>query len=219
LSSNNKFYHNNFIDNTQQVYFDYSSHANVWDDGYPSGGNYWSDHTGVDLYSGPYQNETGSDGIGDIPYTIYPNNTDGYPLTESFTVFDAGTWNEVNYNVNIASNSTLSSFYFNPDEGAFIHFNVTESNGTTGFCRVAIPKQLLWVENRQWIVHVGNEPIVPTITEDANHTYFYFTYSHSTKTIRITGTDAVPEFASAIILPLFTALTLLTVIFKRRKNR
>jgi parallel beta-helix repeat protein len=79
-SSNNRFYHNNFIDNTQQVRIYTTGYANVWDDGYPSGGNYWSDYTGVDLNSGPYQNETGRDAIGDTPYVIDANNTDHYPL-------------------------------------------------------------------------------------------------------------------------------------------
>jgi hypothetical protein len=59
----------------------YSSNSvNAWDDGYPSGGNYWSDYTGVDLRKGPYQNETGSDGIGDTPYSIDSDNADRYPL-------------------------------------------------------------------------------------------------------------------------------------------
>ena len=56
------------------------SFDNVWDDGYPSGGNYWTDHNPPDIYSGPYQNETGSDKIGDISYFIDGNNTDRYPL-------------------------------------------------------------------------------------------------------------------------------------------
>ena len=77
-SSNNLIYHNNFVDNTVQVHTEDS--VNVWDDGYPSSGNYWSDHNPPDIYSGPYQNETGSDGIGDISYTIDGNNTDRYPL-------------------------------------------------------------------------------------------------------------------------------------------
>jgi parallel beta-helix repeat protein len=79
-SSNNTFHHNNFIDNTQQTYFLTSGYANFWDDGYPSGGNYWSDYTGVDNHSGPHQNETGSDGIGDTPYVIDENNQDNYPF-------------------------------------------------------------------------------------------------------------------------------------------
>ncbi|MEM3697730.1 MAG: NosD domain-containing protein [Candidatus Bathyarchaeia archaeon] len=65
----NKFYHNNFVNNTQQVYSD--SSPNVWDDGYPSGGNYWSDYTGVDA---------NGDGIGDTAYVIDENNKDRYPL-------------------------------------------------------------------------------------------------------------------------------------------
>jgi hypothetical protein len=58
--------------------------VNRWDNSYPSGGNYWSDYTGFDLYSGPYQNETGSDGIGDTPYVIDADNQDNYPLEKLF---------------------------------------------------------------------------------------------------------------------------------------
>jgi len=82
-SSNNLIFHNNFINNTRQVESDGS--LNTWDDGYPSGGNYWSDYTGIDLYSGPYQNETGSDGIGDTPYIIDENSKDNYPLMKPWT--------------------------------------------------------------------------------------------------------------------------------------
>jgi parallel beta-helix repeat protein len=81
-SNYNSIYHNNFIGNTKQVQ-NYDS-MNTWDDGYPSGGNYWSDYSGVDLYSGPYQNETGSDGIGDTPYVIDENNRDNYPLMKPY---------------------------------------------------------------------------------------------------------------------------------------
>jgi parallel beta-helix repeat protein len=77
-SSNNTIYHNNFMNNTYQFYA--SSSTNTWDDGYPSGGNYWSDYNGIDLYKGPYQNMTGSDGIGDTPYVIDTDNIDHYPL-------------------------------------------------------------------------------------------------------------------------------------------
>ncbi|MEM3458409.1 MAG: NosD domain-containing protein [Candidatus Bathyarchaeia archaeon] len=81
--ASNTIYHNNFVNNTCQMY---SGAVNRWDDGYPSGGNYWSNYNGVDLYSGPYQNETGSDGIGDEPYVIDENNQDRYPLMNPITL-------------------------------------------------------------------------------------------------------------------------------------
>ena len=77
--------HNNFINNTYQAW-DYPwAASNRWDLGYTSGGNYWSDYTGTDVYSGPYQNETGNDGIGDTPYVIQPNNRDNYPFMTPYT--------------------------------------------------------------------------------------------------------------------------------------
>jgi hypothetical protein len=85
-SLNNRIYHNNFVNNTNQVYSLVS--VNIWDDGYPSGGNYWSDYIDVDQYSGPYQNETGSDGIWDHPYVIDENNQDNYPIVARGRAYD-----------------------------------------------------------------------------------------------------------------------------------
>jgi len=73
----NIVYHNDFIDNTNQG-LDWRC-FNTWDNGYPSGGNYWSDYIGTDEKSGPNQDQLGSDGIGDIPYMI-EGNRDRYPL-------------------------------------------------------------------------------------------------------------------------------------------
>lgn len=86
-SSNNTIFHNNLINNGFEANGE-SGYVNTWDGGYPSGGNYWSKYTGVDFYSGPYQNITGSDGIGDTPYTICEDNQDRYPLMEPYTSCD-----------------------------------------------------------------------------------------------------------------------------------
>src|SRR5213076_3134076 len=44
---------------------------NAWDDGYPQGGNFWSNYRGADQCSGPGQDVcNGPDGIGDTPYPI-----------------------------------------------------------------------------------------------------------------------------------------------------
>jgi parallel beta-helix repeat protein len=81
-SSGNTFFNNNFINNSKQV-FVYKSFNNTWDDGYYVGGNYWSDHNGIDLYWNPQQEETGSDGIVDTPYLVSANpaEEDRYPFT------------------------------------------------------------------------------------------------------------------------------------------
>jgi len=74
-SRNNVIVHNNFINNTRQVHsFAYTSYPpsiNTWDNGYPSGGNYWSDHNPPD---------EDKDKIGDVSYVIDENNADRYPL-------------------------------------------------------------------------------------------------------------------------------------------
>jgi parallel beta-helix repeat protein len=90
-SNNNAIYHNNFIGNVVQAFVDSTSVGNAWDNGYPSGGNYWSDYNGTDLYNGSYQNLTGSDGIGDTPYVIDANNLDNYPLMAPYVPFDNQT--------------------------------------------------------------------------------------------------------------------------------
>lgn len=65
-----------------------------WDNGYPSGGNYWSDYT--TRY--PNATEIGDSGIGDIPYNVTtspltPNLTvlDRYPLLSPFNIPSAGS--------------------------------------------------------------------------------------------------------------------------------
>jgi parallel beta-helix repeat protein len=89
FSSNNEIYHNNFRGNPYEARSDQS--VSVWDDGYPPGGNYWGEYNVADLYGGAFQNQTGSDGIGDTPYMIDANNTDHYALMKPYTgPYDVG---------------------------------------------------------------------------------------------------------------------------------
>ncbi|PVX24250.1 MAG: hypothetical protein CW716_10480 [Candidatus Bathyarchaeum sp.] len=222
-SNNNTIYNNNFIDNTRHFYdttgaaFPWlapSSNHN-WNHTYPIGGNYWSNLTGVDLKSGQNQNLIGSDGIIDTPFELQINNTDNYPIADPILFFDAGIWEWNQYFVNCISNSTLSDFIFNPLEGAFIRFNATGETATSGFCRIIVPKGLLTSQNG-WNVIINGESVTPTISEDQYNTYIYFTYNHSTKTIEIHGTAAIPEFPSWIIIPLFLMAALAAVIVRKR---
>lgn len=82
VSSNNCIYNNNIISNAEssgKQVIDYGRN-NTWDNGYPSGGNFWDDYFGSDFLKGVYQNETGSDGLGDSSYQINDHVQDRYPL-------------------------------------------------------------------------------------------------------------------------------------------
>jgi len=202
-SSNNLIYHNNFMNNTYQVII-MNEQANTWDDGYPSGGSYWSDYNGTDTCSGQYQNETGSDGLGDTSYTIDVNNQDHYPLMGMFADFNATS----EYHVQTICNSSISDFQF---DGTAICFNVTGENGTTGFCRICIPTALM---NVTYKVYVNGTEVPHTLLPCSNstHSYLYFTYNLSIQEVII-----ISEFPAwtSMLLILFV-LTVALAIYKRR---
>ncbi len=88
---NTTVYHNSFIQNDGHVSVS-SIYApeNEWkfDNGYPSGGNYWDGYAAADMYTGPYQNETGIDGLADAMFIVQTfgsgNLTDSYPLIHPY---------------------------------------------------------------------------------------------------------------------------------------
>ncbi len=74
-----RVYHNEFLGAGSS--YDGAGAANAWDDGYPSGGNYWSSYAGPDDCSGPAQDACpDSDGVGDVPVVLDANSRDRYPL-------------------------------------------------------------------------------------------------------------------------------------------
>jgi parallel beta-helix repeat protein len=206
-SSLNTISNNNFVINarTPEAYSTESIN-NVWDDGYPSGGNYWSNYAGVDLSSGFYQNETGSDGIGDTSYIIDANNTDNYPLMGMFTEFSATS----EQHVETICNSTISDLQFN---GTAISFNVSGENDTAGFCRVCIPTPMM---STTYKVFVNGTEVSYNLLPCSNesYSYLYFNYTHSTEQVII-----IPEFPSILIFPLSFITTLfLAIICKKRRQ-
>jgi parallel beta-helix repeat protein len=202
-SSNNNIFYNTFTNNPTQAYTEDSS--DIWDEGYPYGGNHWSDYNGTDIYSGPYQNETESDGIGDSRYTVDPNNIDQYPLMGTYNSFNATP----EQTVQAISNSTMSSFTFN---GTAISFNISGQTDTAGFCRICIPTALM---NGTYRVFVNGTEVTYTTLPCSNstHTYLYFNYTHSTQNVTI-----IPELPSPLILYLFIMTAPLALIVRRRKR-
>jgi len=202
--SNNRIYHNNFINVPTDCYCPPST---TLDAGYPLGGNYYQSiydgYNGADLFSGPFQNETGSDGIGDTPY----NNTyvvDNYPLMGMFSDFQATS----EHHVQTICNSSISDFHFN---GTAISFNVTGETDTTGFCRIFIPTDLM---NDTYKVFVNCTEVQCNLLPCSNstHSYLYFTYNHSTQEVMI-----VPEFPTwTSMLLILIVLSVAIAIYKRR---
>lgn len=217
-SKNNTIYYNNFVNNVNQI-GGFGIWGSVWDNGYPSGGNHWSDYSSVDLYRGLNQNNTGSDGIGDEFYITQDRTLDHYPITGMIHLFNVGRWDEVSYHCVVASRSNISDFHFNPDEGPFVMFNATNSEEqSAAFCRVTIPQRVLWVDNQtEWVVQVDGNSINVTSTQDDNYTYLYFTFDHDTQTIKIIGTYIIPEFAN--FLNLLIVITLMAIILHRIREK
>ena len=173
-STGNLIFHNNLVNNTRQVFIDPGNINTTWDDGYPSGGNYWSDYAGVDL---------NHDGIGDMSYVIDANNHDNYPLMGVFSDFNATS----ECQVQTICNSTISAFQFN---GTAIVFKVAGEGGTTGFCRICISTALM---NSPYDVLVDGIEFPFTLLSCSNaiQSYLYFAYAHSMHEI-IIRTHAVP---------------------------
>ena len=209
-SSSNKIFHNNFINNTRQAVCSFIPPitSNVWDNGYPSGGNYWSDCTGNDTYSGPYQNETGSDGLGDSLYVIDEYNVDRYPLMGPFNSFNTS----IGYSVDVISNSTIEDFrYFESNSTIIMHVSNMTANQTVGFCRLTIPHELILPP---YNITVNNTPVkYNTILENETLSIIYFSYQHSQIEIII-----VPEYSSIIILLLTIVFATFAIILAKRKN-
>ncbi len=83
-SVGNRIYFNNLMNNGLHAY---DCGPNIWNDVYPYGGNYWDDYPGNDGFSGPDQNITGSDGIGDSPYDSIGGDAgaiDMFPLMSQY---------------------------------------------------------------------------------------------------------------------------------------
>jgi parallel beta-helix repeat protein len=213
-SQNNKFYHNNFVNNTNQASV---MSINYFDNGYPSGGNYWSDHIKTDLKHGDNQNMDGGDGIVDELYQK-GGVVDNYPFLNPLTAFEVSACGET-FEVEASTNSSLNLYTFNPEEKS-LKLQLTGMESTTGACRISIPKRLLSCESpSQWIIKMSNnEQLTYLALEETETTHLYFTYSQSNSfEIEIKGTSAIPEFPSmGLLISLLAVVTVVNFVLKAK---
>ena len=78
-ASGNTLFHNSIVGNVVQTGI-LAGAVNAWDDGYPSGGSYWSNY--VSKY--PNVGQIGQSGIWNTPNTLDANNKDNYPIIHSW---------------------------------------------------------------------------------------------------------------------------------------
>jgi parallel beta-helix repeat protein len=82
FSTFNRIFHNNIVNNSNHAFDDRDN--NVWNDSYPSGGNFWSEYspTCMDQFNGSTTPQTtgSQDGICDLERVIDADSSDYYPL-------------------------------------------------------------------------------------------------------------------------------------------
>jgi parallel beta-helix repeat protein len=176
-SSDNRFCHNNFIDNSHQVSIYPSGYANVWDDGYPSGGNYWSDYT----IRYPNAQELDDSGIWDTAYVIDENNQDNYPLMEPWTptppVVTATTDIDPD-TLNLRSKGRWITAYIQLPEGynaADIDASTILLNGTIS--PVLDPKYCFVTNSSEHLVDHNNDGVLERMVEFDRATVQSFIYN------------------------------------------
>jgi parallel beta-helix repeat protein len=89
----NEIYHNNFVNNLDNAYGNSSFLVENWDNGYPSGGNYWSDYQST-------------------PYMINSNNTDYYPLIAPLDTSNPGETPSAISPASVTSNGVVAFWTF-----------------------------------------------------------------------------------------------------------
>jgi len=87
-SADNTVFHNRLAGNSRAATCDEAD--NRWDNGYPSGGNYWGPRDEADLLNGPQQDLPGSDGILDSALAVPFAGIDRYPLALPPSASDTG---------------------------------------------------------------------------------------------------------------------------------
>jgi parallel beta-helix repeat protein len=204
------FYHNVIGGSIAAMY----DPACSWDNGYPSGGNYWIDYISPDMYSGPYQNITGGDGIGDTPKVLDGNDVDHYP----FMMLDICNVSQTPPEDNVLSsdvvtvNATVTHYF--PLE--WVILNCTYSNGSATWTDSI---NMSNVEGDIW------NGIIPSLPVSTNVTYVIIVQDDSGSSINSTSQGytfgypvVIPEFPTIAPLPILFVATLSAALLLKRKR-
>ena len=126
-----------------------------------------------------------------------------------------------NFDVEIASNSTVSAFEFKQQEKK-VSFHVEGQTGTRGVTQITIPKALL---SGEMMVSIDGNVIPPessdvvAILDTEEGMTLEINYQHSEHTVEVSGTNVVPEFpVSMIIMATAIGSVIATISIVSRRN-
>jgi len=219
-SHNNEVYHNNFFNNTLQT--EVALSLCIWDNDYPSGGNYWSDYAGDDLFGGSHQNVTGNDGIVDTPYMIDPDNEDKYPLVNPWIGFVDRNPPVIGSHIRLPEDEVMPSqevlisvsvldgesgvnnvtLLFTTDNGYSWSEILMEYNSSTFLYEAAIPGQH---QGKSVKYKITAYDIAGNLAFDDNSGQYYVY-------------EIIPEFSPLTLFVLFLVFTLFLVVSRVRRG-
>lgn len=206
-------HHNDFIQNRKPINPNVC-YGTSWDDGYPSGGSYYSDYTGLDVFSGQDQDMPGSDGIGDSPYVhdSYLSYEDRYPLMSPALPHDG------------APTALVESLPTSGDTMTLFEFNAS------GSCDPETPASDLWF---RWDFD-GDGTWDTGWTQEMSTTHEFLSagaYSVTVQVLDPSGLNstaavsvdvvvaAIPEFSSSAVVVLAMMAVMIAAISLRRRDR
>lgn len=229
-----KIYHNNFIKasvesrDPKRCYPRWKVepwNPSQWDDGYPSGGNYWSDYLGVDQYSGENQDQVGFDGIGDEPVVLGDFNVDNYPLMQlsgwiptSDVIVAIGGGRD---DVGMQSNAVIADVVATKNN---IHCQVSGPSGQIAYVKIAVPVDVNTTTIKVFVNGTKlNPPPFPEISTNGTHYLVYFELllsSHSVK-IEFGTSNWLFDFAPyiALIFVIVIVVIIIGIVHRKRKSR
>ena len=126
-----------------------------------------------------------------------------------------------NFDVEIASNSTVSDFEFKQQEKK-VSFVVEGETGSRGVTQITIPKALL---SGEMVVSIDGNVIPPessdvvAIVDTEEGMTLEINYHHSEHTVEVSGTNVVPEFPVTMIImaaAIGSVITTVSIVSRRK---
>lgn len=203
-------YHNNFWQSTEYQAEEINECVVSWNNGYPSGGNFWSDYVGLDQYGGPAQDQAGSDGMGDSPYKFPPDFVveDRYPLMAPYGVSNFPPVAYLDATVVVGDTTTL--FEFNASDSWDLENDPSslqyrwdwEGDGVWDTSWTTEPNA-----TRQFVV-AGTYNVTVEVMDGSGLT--------DTASMQIVVIEVIPEFDGVAVIVVFVMMSIV-VIRKRFK--